>query len=317
MKSKFNLICLVFAIFSITAKSQIYGTITGPSTVSNNVGIGTSSPQEKLHVYNSVGSAFISLQSTLNYGLAGIKLTTAFGGSSATSQIYMDYYGVTGTHGLNYISGRNGFSSHWFKDDAGNVLMCIVKKSDGTDGVGIGTASPTAKLDVNGTVKSSLFKVKADIYPQIMFEETSQNNKDWQVMGLNGGLGFAEYNIGWRMFIATGGNVGIGTLHPGYKLDVYGAIRAQQVIVDLNGVADYVFKPDYKLMSLANIEKYIKSNGHLPEIPSAKEVEQKGLNVGDMQNKLLQKIEELTLHVIEQNKTIEEMKAKIDKLENK
>ena len=106
-----------------------------------------------------------------------------------------------------------------------------------------------------------------------------------------------------------GGNVGIGTLLPDEKLTVKGKIHTQEVRVDMSGplVPDYVFAEEYKLKSLAEIENYIKQNKHLPEIPSATEIEKNGLMLAEMNMILLKKIEELTLHVIEQNKRIEKL----------
>lgn len=104
------------------------------------------------------------------------------------------------------------------------------------------------------------------------------------------------------------GKVGIGLTEPDAMLTVNGIIHAKEIKVDLTGsLADYVFSPDYSLMPLNEVERYIKINKHLPEIPSAAEVKENGLSMGEMQNKLLQKIEELTLYVIEQQKQIEEL----------
>ncbi|MEN2401776.1 tail fiber protein [Flavobacterium sp. MC2016-06] len=111
------------------------------------------------------------------------------------------------------------------------------------------------------------------------------------------------------------GNVGIGTAIPDEKLTVKGKIHTQEVKVDLLGslVPDYVFSNDYKLKSLQEVEEYIKQNNHLPEIPSAKEIEKNGLMLAEMNMTLLKKIEEMTLYMIEQNKRIEKLEKKQSK----
>lgn len=113
----------------------------------------------------------------------------------------------------------------------------------------------------------------------------------------------------------NGGFVGIGTTNPGCKLDVVGTIRAHEIFVNLdNGGADFVFEPDYKLMPLREVHSFVTSNRHLPEVPSAAEMEENGVNVNELQIKLLQKIEELTLYLIDQNNTIEALKMEIELL---
>ena len=116
------------------------------------------------------------------------------------------------------------------------------------------------------------------------------------------------------------GNVGIGTsvIPSGYKLAVAGKIIAEEVVVKLqSNWPDYIFEPDYNLMPLQKVEQFVRTNKHLPGIPSATEVKKDGLSMGEMQNKLLQKIEELTLYMIEQGKTINQQSAKIKELEEK
>lgn len=110
------------------------------------------------------------------------------------------------------------------------------------------------------------------------------------------------------------GNVGIGTVNPTAKLSVNGKIMAQEVQVTTSGWADYVFKPNYSLMSLRDLEAFILKNQHLPEIPSEKEVEANGISIGEMNTKLLQKIEALTLYVIETHKQVEKIKEELEEV---
>lgn len=126
--------------------------------------------------------------------------------------------------------------------------------------------------------------------------------------------------------VYTSGYVTVGGIeNPGVKLftngrieskslEVNGTIRAREVKIEATGWADFVFSPDYKLPALKEIETHIKEKGTLPDIPSEKEVLENGIDVGDMQAKLLQKIEELTLHVIELKKENEAQDALIKKL---
>ncbi len=108
--------------------------------------------------------------------------------------------------------------------------------------------------------------------------------------------------------------VGIGTDSPDNALDVCGVVRAEEVIVESDW-ADFVFEDDYLLPQLKDVEQFIDDNGHLPDIPSAKDVKANGVSVGEMNAKLLQKVEELTLYVIEQQKEIDELKRQISELE--
>ncbi|OXA91091.1 tail fiber protein [Flavobacterium hercynium] len=113
------------------------------------------------------------------------------------------------------------------------------------------------------------------------------------------------------------GNVGIGTDSPDELLTVKGKIHTKEVRVDLGFTPpDYVFESDYQLKSLHEVENYIKENKHLPEIPSAKEIEKNGLMLAEMNMSLLKKIEELTLYSIDQNKKIDAQAKEIETLKN-
>src|SRR5262249_42772840 len=111
------------------------------------------------------------------------------------------------------------------------------------------------------------------------------------------------------------GNIGIGTTNPQYLLSVNGQIGAKDVIVTNTGWSDYVFRPGYRLQPLSEVSAYIHATHHLPDIPSEAEVKEKGVSMADMQTKLLAKIEELTLHMIQQQKENQELRERIARLE--
>ena len=111
-----------------------------------------------------------------------------------------------------------------------------------------------------------------------------------------------------RMHIHENGYIGIGTTSPQNLLDVNGTIRAKEIKVESDW-ADFVFDDNYDLPSVQEVAAYIKEYKHLPGIPSATEVREEGVNLGEMNKKLLLKIEELTLYVIKQQQEIDELKS--------
>jgi len=117
---------------------------------------------------------------------------------------------------------------------------------------------------------------------------------------------FLSANYAPVLTIAQNNNVGIGTTIPSHKLSVNGIIRSKEVVVESANWPDYVFTNQYPLKPLDEVEQFIKQNKHLPNIPSASEIEKNGLELGAVQNKMMEKIEELTLYIIELKK---EMKA--------
>jgi hypothetical protein len=161
--------------------------------------------------------------------------------------------------------------------------------------IGIGTTSPAGKLDVNGAV---FLKGKVIL--------DSDGNSSYFYS--NAASYFLNKGAVAAM-ITSNGNFGIGITNPKNKLSVNGTIWAKEVKVSLTDAADWVFDTTYKLKPLADVEKYIYENKHLPEIPSAEEFRQNDMNVSEMSNKLLQKIEELTLYAIEQQKELDRLKT--------
>lgn len=124
------------------------------------------------------------------------------------------------------------------------------------------------------------------------------------------GTGATNY---FMMADGSNGNMTIGgsTIPANYKLTVEGTLGARRVKVQQGTWSDYVFHPDYQLPSLQEVESFVKINRHLPDIPSEKEVKADGLDLGEFDNRLLKKVEELTLYIIELNKTVEALNKKV------
>jgi len=193
-----------------------------------------------------------------------------------------------------------------------------VQGSSGNNNVGIGTNTPQNNLHVQGTARVD--------YAFYLNDASNSSGDKWGIYGWGNCLQLTHRKPDWSfdfigINIKNNGYIGIGTNSPAYKLDVVGTIRAKEIIVDING-ADFVFEKDYKLMPLKELELFIKEQKHLPEVAPAKEMKENGTDLGNLNSKLLQKMEEMTLYIIEQNKKNEqqnqemkEMKEKIEKLE--
>jgi hypothetical protein len=202
--------------------------------------------------------------------------------------------------------------------------------------VGVGTTSPQYKLHLWSTDLNPVFYIDAnDAYLSFTrhFLDLKSKSTFNQVpyISWTAPSGQRQAFLGWRTdcfgltlengynFAINGGNVGIGTTSPDAKLAVKGTIHTQEVKVDLQGAVapDYVFEKDYNLRPLPEVESYINMNKHLPEIPSARQMEEEGLHLKEMNLLLLKKVEELTLYVIELKKENEQQQKAIEALSKK
>jgi hypothetical protein len=226
--------------------------------------------------------------------------------------------------------------------------------------VGIGTTSPTKKLEVNGTaqVTGPLFLggyTNNGDYGELQIKENYTNDNlriygsgdnEWTVTTAGTGndayLNFDAIGTFWTSF---DGNVGIRSAPQNQRalyvngktqltgecyfpntvidatgiqlqgtLEVDGKIWAREVEVTLAAFPDYVFDEDYDLMALEDVAAFIEANGHLPNVPSACDVEENGIGLGEMNRILLEKVEELTLHAIEKEKEIDALASDMDQL---
>lgn len=212
----------------------------------------------------------------------------------------------------------------WFRKTNGNGSQSWSKVLLERNGkVGIGVANPEATLeivDVNNQNPSIFLKGNSNTYKDFRTINSSNGKMwEWSHRVTSEGEDFEAHHFNgssWLRVLSMtpDGAVGIGTNNThGYKFAVAGDMIAESVRVQLQSLwPDYVFMDSYKLPSLEHTERFINENKHLPEIPSAEEIKEKGIDLGAVNAALLKKIEELTLHLIEQNKQLAKQNERLD-----
>jgi len=236
-----------------------------------------------------------------------------------------------------YLSGYTGL--RFFTEGQPRMLL-------GANGnLGIGTSNLNSRLNITGgdesitlgdysnslNPKGVYFPGFRDILPNY-FGASIEAIPEWLCCNFPGAGGYPGIkNMGFNfnihgnpdiadskitaMAINAMGNVGIGTTSPKERLSVNGNIRAKEIKVEAENWPDYVFEKNYALLSLSELKAYIVENGHLPEIPSAKNAAQEGIELGDINKRLLKKIEELTLYLLDKDQELNAQKIKMAALE--
>jgi hypothetical protein len=300
------------------------------------VGIGTSNPSLKLEVNGAATNNGMALYSGANSNYTFLALGRAGFEAMIAMPAGPGQFSPTAAAGDLVI--RSEGKNILFTTDSGSTNQMYLKNGGN---VGIGTSTPNALLSLGGSagIKQLIYDGNADYNAGFGVNLGQAPNAMTFFMGYGDGnsgtaqstnFSIVSANHSWpfgsdfttRFTVTHGGNVGIGTTNPSHLLSVAGIIGAREVVVTATEGADYVFKPGYRLKPLNEVAAFIKEHHHLPEIPSEAEVKEKGVDLGDMQTKLLAKVEELTLHMIqadERNNRLEqqnrELHARITRLE--
>ncbi|WP_440133415.1 hypothetical protein [Chitinophaga sancti] len=243
-----------------------------------NVGIGTTTPASTLNVYPA--------------GRGGILI----GNPNINSGGYTNIQFLTS-------SDQGGFGIIQAVSGTGSTLGNIIMNPKGGN-VGIGDSLPTTKLSVAGNISATdleLGRAGIENYPYIDFHYNTGTAQDFNVRIQNV---LDKYLV----FSALSGDI---------IMAVQGTLSSKKIKVNSSGWPDYVFSKHYELPTLASVKNYIEQNQHLPNVPSAEEVEKNGQDLGEMNKVLLKKVEELTLYMIEQQKVNEELNKRLLALENK
>jgi len=284
---------------------------TGTTTTTSSFGVLTNvfSDNKGTALGHSINVSSSNIYSTANiYGLN----TSVISASSTSGTIYGVYSNVSG--------GNKRWAGYFTGGD-----MYVSGK------VGIDITNPQSKLEVDGDIRVGINKPEVEGYGNRLFFFGKNNNSDslWIArynkasdqselrinIGDDGGMN-DKFSVGFTHWNGGAWNESLAVLANGNVEVLNGTIRTKDVKICLTSGCDFVFADDYKLMNLNDLSNFIKTNKHLPEVAPAREMEAEGINLSEMQSKLLQKIEELTLYAIEQHKTIEELKKEIKELKN-
>ncbi len=271
----------------------------------------------------------LSIRNSFSIFLISLLFVTISFDLQAQTQIVKTYTGrikVDGNDAGIYIEAGN---EDWFFGRSGSDLRFNYNGDKFTfskyGNIGIGTASPQAKIDiVSGSNGLKLLRFNTDRAWSFVQQGTGSNTalvlqsetdgKNFRIKSSDGKTLADFYTSQYAganqiNFVQDGGSVAIGTAaNPGnYKLAVEGKIGAREIDVKTGSWADFVFDQDYALPGLEQVDTYIQAHHHLPDLPSEAEVLENGISLGEMQKLLLQKIEELTLYVIDQQKQIKQL----------
>ena len=255
-----------------------------------NVGIGTASPTQNLEVANN---AIVN-----NLFLGDVGLGTGWNGLSYKAKNSNTTYALGASSDGKYtVINKQNTNDGYLGFRVGNQDKMVIS-NDGK--VGIGTTTPNGELQFKNT----------QLNKKIVLWEDGANDHQFYGLGINTSALRYQSNGDHVFYSANDATSSKETLRV-YKT---GGIKTDKVVLNISTFPDYVFEEKYNLKPLEEVAKYIRENKHLPNVPSEKEVVANGLNIGEMNVKMVEKIEELTLYTIEQNEKIKSQETLIKSL---
>jgi hypothetical protein len=279
------------------------------------VGIGTTSPATTIDIRGSVvKNQYGIIRPTINAfstddPAIGTGGSIAFGGKTGNANPEYAFAFLEGAKETNasnnyagYFSIRTVSGGENGETQSANYERLRVTSSGN---VGIGTTAPEVPLTVYGNTRIYPARIGSGDARVLAISHTSKGSPFIS----NVYPVFLSTGDGNQPLILDAARIGVGTANPLGKFDVNGTIRAKEVKVETANWPDYVFAKDYALPSLKETEKHIQEKGHLPGIPSAKELETNGIAVGDMLKLQQKKIEELTLYIIDLEKRMKSIEG--------
>lgn len=314
--------------------ADLYIRFLDPNNQSYALGYDQSDGTFKINPGSSAGeNAGIALDSTGRVGIGTLPTTTEQLTVVSGSPVIARFYGGSGNnHAISVLNANttlnlgiaanpatSGVSYLWSSSgklmigNDGNPGFFFDGMATGSGKLGIGTTTPSVPLSFGTSLNSRLLGLYDN--PGNWYGLGIQSAQMRLQVGHTGArFSFFAGDTTEVMTVKGDGNVGIGTTNPTQKLAVNGAIRAKEVIVETNW-SDYVFADDYRLAPLEQVEQHIRTHRHLPGIPSEAEVAEHGVSLGDMQSRLLAKVEELTLYLIELKEANQALAQRVHELE--
>ena len=311
------------------------------------VGIGTTDPQYKAHITD--GDLFVESSTgkfILGYNSGGSqwRMTTTGAGAdmlwynyTGIAETPLHYFKQNGSIGIATgttapisrldVKGAGTTSSTntvTFRNSLGDTLFRL--RDDGRIGIGYNGINFGRTINLGGTginfYTASEQAFGGAVFPSdtslILYSNSNYNNylvlqPSWGNTGVGTYQPKAKFHLNGAQLI--GGD--FSRIATGYSLSVTGKIISEEsTVLAVGSWPDYVFEDSYKLMPLEEVERHIKQQKHLPNIPPAAEIEQKGIDLGDMNKRLIEKVEELTLYLIELKKENKSLNERLSKLEN-